>query len=380
MAGAAGEQSGPIAVYGATGYTGKLVVREAVRRGLEVVLAGRSAERLRRVAHDLELQAPVRTAAVDDRDALRHAFGDCAAVINCAGPFSRLGEPVVRAAVETGTHYVDTSGEQPYMKRIIDRYDDAAQAAEVAVVTSMGFDYVPGDLICRLAARDHEPLRELVVAYAVGGFGATRGTLHSTLEIMKGGDLAYRDGDWRPAGAGPMRASFRFPSPHGRQAVGKYPSGEVVTVPRHTDTRNVTSLITLSAFMPIDALAPVLPFTLPALSLALRTPLRPLIDIAIDRLPEGPSEDDRRAARFTIVAVAEGEDGRTGRGVVRGSDMYGLTAVTVVHGAALMAASGYDRFGALSPATAYEPIEFLNYLGDHGVSYELHPAAEGAAV
>ena len=146
----------PIAVYGATGYTGRLVAAELRRRELPFVLCGRDPDKLRPLAAALG-SPEVRTAAVGDRDALRHAFGDCAAVINCAGPFTVLGEPVVRAAVETGTHYVDTAGEQPFIKLVADRYDEAARAAEVAVIPAMGFDYVPGDLLCRVVARDHEP-------------------------------------------------------------------------------------------------------------------------------------------------------------------------------------------------------------------------------
>ena len=89
-------------------------------------------------------------------------------------------------------------------------------------------------------------------------------------------------------------------------------------------------------------LAPLVPFVLPAMGLVLRTPLGGVLDSAIGALPEGPDEASRRAAEFTIVAVAHGEDGSTGSGVVRGSDVYGLTAVIAVHGAAHMAAEGYD--------------------------------------
>jgi len=370
--------AGPIAVYGASGYTGRLVAHELARRGFEFVLSGRNAERLRRVAHEVGRDVPVRAAEIDDRDGLRHALGDCAAVINCAGPFVRFGEPVVRAAVETGTHYVDTTGEQPFMQLVAERYDDPARAAEIAVVCAMGFDYVPGDMISALAGRGHEPLDELVVAYSVRGSGVTRGTLRSTLEVLKGGDLTYEEGTWRPAGRGPVRASFPFPEPLGRQAVVKYPSGEIVTVPRHLRTRKVTSLITASTVAPLPGLAPLLPVTMPAISLSLRTPLRAALSVAIGHLPEGPSEEDRERAEFTIVAVACGEDGTTGRGVVRGTDLYGLTAVSAVHGASLMAGEGYDRIGALPPAAAYDPVRFLNYLGGHGVTYELDLAPERA--
>jgi short subunit dehydrogenase-like uncharacterized protein len=372
--------AGAIVVYGASGYTGRLVAREAARRELPLVLAGRDAARLHAVARELPADPPVRVAALDDRDALRHALGDCDVVINCAGPFTRLGEPVVRAAVETGTHYVDTTGEQTHMRRVYDRFDDAAQAAEVALVPAAGFDYVQGDMISRLAARGVEPLSELVIAYAVSGFGATRGTLHSALEMVRSGGLEYRDGSLRPAGGGPRRARFAFPEPVGRQAMAPYPSGEVLTVPRHTRTRNVVSLISASAFAAPGVPGELVALAMPAAGLAMRTPLKAVVDLIVDRLPEGPAEADRRASRFTIVAVARGEDGRTGHGVIRGGDVYGLTAVTAVHSAALLADGSFAGPGAHSPASAFDPVEFLDHLGDHGVTYETSAAIREAAV
>src|SRR5919201_6378215 len=203
--------AGPIAVYGAGGYTGRLVVRELARRGLDAVLCCGDAGRLHQAAEAAELDAPIRPAALDDRGALRRVLGDCAAVIHCAGPFTRYGEPVVRAAVETGTHYLDITGEQRYMQRIYERYDEAARAAEVAVIPGAGFDFLPGDLACRLAARDLEPAREVVVGYWARSFGPSRGTLHSTLEVMGSRPLEYRDGEWDEAPLMPRRARLRFP-------------------------------------------------------------------------------------------------------------------------------------------------------------------------
>jgi short subunit dehydrogenase-like uncharacterized protein len=370
----------PIAVYGAGGYTGRLVVRELARRGLRAVLCGRDSRRLHEAADAAGLVAEVRTASLDDRDALRHALGDCATVINCAGPFSRLGEPVVRAAVETGTHYVDTTGEQLYMQRIYERYDAPARAAEVAVIPAVGFDYLPGDMACRLAARGVEPAREVVVAYWVTGFSATRGTIQSALDAVRSRPLEYRDGTWEPSGLVPSRARFHFPPPVGQQAVTRWPSGEVLTVPRHTRTRAVRSLFAVSALAPVGPLAEVVPFTLPVAALALRTPLKSVLGLAADRLPEGPSEDARRRARFVVAALARGEEGLDGRCEVRGSDLYGLTAVIAVHSASLLADAGFDGAGALAPAQAFDPVEFLNYLGDHGVSFRVDaPTREPAA-
>lgn len=369
--------TGSIVVYGATGFTGTLVAHELRRRGLDMVLAGRSAEKLARLAEEVAAAGtsggaiPTRAVALDDRDGLRHLLGDARVVIDCAGPFVRYGEPVVRAAVETGTHYVDTTGEQPYMQLVQERYDREAQAAGVAVVPAMGFDYVPGDLLAHLTAQGVEPLRELVLAYAPKGVQPTRGTLRSALGMLAADSVLYEDGDWRRAPLRPTRARFPFPDPVGTQPVMRYPSGEVLTVPRHVRTRKVTSLITVETFAGTPRAAPFVPLTAPALALALRSPLGGLLEPLLARFPEGPSDATREASRFTIVALAHGEDGHTRRGVATGGDVYGLTAVTAVHGAALMAQDGYDRAGVLSPASAYDATAFLDALAAHGVAYEL---------
>lgn len=371
---------GPIAVYGASGYTGRLVARELARRGLDAVLAGRDAARLHAAAAAAGVDYPVRAAALDDRDALRHALGDCAAVVNCAGPFVRFGEPVLRAALETGTHYLDTTGEQRWIQRVFEQHHAAAEAAEVAAIPAVGFDYLPGDLACRLAARDVEPAREVAVGYWAEGFRATRGTIHSVLEVARDRPLEYRDGRFEPAGRAPARLRFRFPPPVGEQTMTPFPAGEVLMVPRHTEARSVRALFALRSLAPVGPLAGALPLALPAASLALHTPLKPLLDLVVDRLPEGPSEAARRRARFSLVALARGEDGRDGHAHLHGEDMYGLTAVTAVHAASLVAAPGFGDAGALAPAQAFDAVEFLNYLGDHGVGWSVDaPAREPAA-
>ncbi len=367
-----------IVLYGATGYTGRLVTRELVRRGLEFTLAGRNPEKLARLSEELGQGAPVRAASMDDDEALRGLLSGAGVVINCAGPFTLAGDGMVRAALATRTHYLDSTGEQAYIRMVFERHGSEAERAGVALVPAMGFDYVPGDLLARLTARGHEPLDALVLAYSVRGFGPSRGTLRSTLEILGGGDVVYEEGRWRPAPGGVFRASFDFGPPIGSQPMARYPSGEVITVPRHTRTRKLTSLLSLRTVAPHPALAPALPLAMPGLALALRTPLRGLLGRVAAALPEGPSEEDRRAAEFTIVALARSEDGSTHRGVVRGSDLYGLTAATLVYGAERMAAEDYDRAGALAPAAAYDPEAFLDYLGGHGVTWELEPAPVAA--
>lgn len=362
-----------IAVYGATGYTGKLVVAELVRRGLDVVVSGRSRDSLQRVADANGLsRETVRPAAVDDPAALRKALDGCSAVIACAGPFLEVGEPVVRAAIATGTHYVDTTGEQPFIKRVLDVHGPEAQRAGVALVSGIGFDYLPGDLLCAVTAEGLGRLRELRLTYAVAGFGATRGTMRSALLMLGGEEWLHEDGTTRRAPRRqPLGETADVPG-LGRVPVARYPSGEVLTVPRHVDTPTVVSRITAATFAPHPRMARAVPLFTPLFGALAGSPLRHLLDRGIGHLPEWPGEDARRAASYTIVVDAIPADARAARrGVLRGTDVYGITAVTTAHAAELMSAPGYDRTGGLAPAQAYDARSFLDALAPHGISFEV---------
>lgn len=359
-------QSGPIAVYGATGFTGGLIARELHERGADFLIAGRDRGKLEALSEELG-GVPVAAVSLDDRAGLREMLEPCSVVAACAGPFTLHGEPVLAAAVESGTHYLDTTGEQPFMKTVFDRYGGKASEKGAALVSGMGFDYLPGDLIAALTAEGMGPLEEIVIAYCVHGFAPTHGTALSGLEIMRGGDVVWRDGGWRPAPRSADGGRWHFPEPIGEQRMLRYPAGEQITVPRHVETDRVLTL--LNGMVVPPRLMPLAVASTPLLGLAMRTPLRRATGALIRRLPAAPSEKSRKASRFTISCEARNGSGAR-RGTVRGSDVYGLTAVSVAHGAMLCANPGYDRSGALAPAQAFDPAGFLAALD---LDYDVDP-------
>ena len=204
----------PIVVYGATGFTGGLIARELTRLGADLLIAGRDREKLAALSEELG-GVPLVAVSVDDPAGLRKMLEPCSVVIACAGPFRLHGEPVVAAAADTGTHYLDTTGEQGFMRMVFDRYGATAAEKGAALVSGMGFDYLPGDLIAALVADGMGPLEEIVVAYCVHGFAPTHGTALSGLEIMRGGDVVWTDGDWRPAPHSADGGAGAFPSRSG---------------------------------------------------------------------------------------------------------------------------------------------------------------------
>lgn len=364
------EQNGPIVVYGATGYTGRLVSHELALRDAEFVVAGRNREKLDLLAAELDPTPKVAPVALDDGPGLRELLSDASAVIACAGPFSLHGEPVLAAAAETGTHYVDTTGEQPFLRATFDRFGAIAEGSGAALVSGMGFDYAPGDMIAALTGAELEgTIDELTLAYSLRGFGPTRGTALSALEMMSAGDVEWEDGAYRDTARSTGRGRFDFPSPLGRRRVGRYPAGEQITVPRHLDVRRVRTVIDMTSVTPA-LLGPLAAPVMTGTGYLMETPVRGLAARLIDRLPEGPSEKDRRAVRYTIVCDARGPAGAR-RGIVRGGDVYGITAVCTTEGALRMAAPGYEPHGALAPAQAYDPRDFLDALRPSGITYQL---------
>ena len=365
-------QSGPIAVYGATGYTGRLIAHELDRAGVEFRLAGRNREKLDRLAAELDSEAEVHAVSLEDERGLRDLLADCSAVVACAGPFHLHGEPVMRAAVDTATHYLDTTGEQPFMRLAWERYDRPATEAGVAVIPAMGFDYVPGDMIAALTASGMGPLETLRLAYRAK-MQPTRGTMLSALEMIKGGDVEWRGGRLQPASQSVPRGSFDFGAPLGELKMTRYPAGEHVTVPRHIDTKRVETMLSADSFAPGPAGA-LLPFFFRGAGLAMRTPLNNLTARLIPRLPEGASAEQRSRSNFTIGCEAVA-GGRVSRGQISGRDIYGLTAALIVKGATIAATGGIEAGGALAPSQAFDPQSFLRDFEEFGLEWEVTPAA-----
>ena len=359
--------AGRIAVYGATGYTGRLVAAELAAAGADFVLAGRSREKLDALRSDVGGSPDVEAVALDDAAGLRDLIEPCAAVIACAGPFNLHGEPVLRAAAEGGTHYLDTTGEQSFMKRVFDEFGPIARESGAALVTGMGFDYVPGDMIASLTAAGMGPLQELSLNYAVAGFGPSRGTARTALSQISGADVQWLEGQYVPGDSSISRGKFDFGGELGVQRMTRYPAGEHITVPRHVETQTVRTALTASTTSPLAIGAPVL---MAGLSLALRTPLSRALEAAVNRLPEGPPEGRRRSARFEIVCEARAGSRRR-RGVIRGEDVYGMTARSIVAGALRCATPDFGKAGALAPSEAFDPAGFLPELAEFGVEHEI---------
>jgi short subunit dehydrogenase-like uncharacterized protein len=196
-----------IIVYGASGFTGRLVAEylqaEYADSGLKWAMAGRNAEKLQIVAGEMKIDGSVAilTADSDDPDSLAALAKRSKAIITTVGPYQLYGESLLKACVEAGTDYVDLCGEPAWMKDMIDRYDVAAKKSGARIVLSCGFDSIPFDLgVYHLqdhAAKTHGGVCSRVrcrVRSMKGTFSG--GTAASFMETMKRAQTQPEILDW----------------------------------------------------------------------------------------------------------------------------------------------------------------------------------------
>ncbi len=194
-------------IYGANGFTGRLVAREAMALGERPLLAGRSAEKVRRVAEELGL--PWVAFDLGDRAAAVAALRGVELALLAAGPFDGLAQPMMDACIEAGTHYCDLDNELPVFRAAEER-DARARERGVAIVPGVGFGTIAtGSLVKRVVAAVPDAIR-LECALHIATTDAGPGTGQSVLEGIRMGGRVRRGGRLveHPLGAGGREIPF----------------------------------------------------------------------------------------------------------------------------------------------------------------------------
>lgn len=177
-------------IYGASGYTGELIAREAVKHGLTPILSGRSQNKVEPLAKELNLTC--RTFALEDKKSLEYTLKQVDFVVHCAGPFSLTANLMVEACLRLGKHYTDITGEIAVFEQMA-RLGERAKETNIMIMPGVGFDVVPSDcLALRLKNRLPAAANLTLAFYGIGKIShGTRATM--TMNAGAGGAIR-RDG------------------------------------------------------------------------------------------------------------------------------------------------------------------------------------------
>ncbi|MQY27495.1 saccharopine dehydrogenase family protein [Nocardia aurantia] len=340
-----------IVVFGATGYTGRLTAEVLTAQGVSPVLAGRDATALAKLAAGLG-GAPTAVADVTDPASVRALLDRGDVLVTTVGPFLRYGGPALAAAISAGAHYIDSTGEGPFIRSVFE-HDDRARSAGVALLTAFGFDYVPGNLAAGLALREAPGAVRADIGYFMDHPGASAGTRASIAGMLFEPGFALRGGRLVTERSGAHLRSFDVA---GTSRTGvSVPGSEHLALPgAHPDLRDIDVYLGLPR-PAAHALRAGSPLTA---AVAKVPPLKRGFDGALARIVPGskggPGAQSRGRTRSWVVAEARDAAGRTSATVtLAGGDPYDFTAAMLAWSARTALDGGLLGTGALGPVAAF---------------------------
>jgi short subunit dehydrogenase-like uncharacterized protein len=172
-----------ILIYGASGYTAKLFIKEVLNERMDFVLAGRS---------NFETKYTYRKFSLDKSTEIEINLHDIKLLINLAGPFSKTNVPLIEACIRTKTHYIDIAGEYPEFRTAFG-YDQQAIAAGIMLMPGCGFGVVPTDIAAGLARELLPDATHLTLGFITKG-AASRGTLSTVLKGINASGIRVVEG------------------------------------------------------------------------------------------------------------------------------------------------------------------------------------------
>lgn len=328
-------------LYGANGYTGKLIARMARERGLRPILAGRDKDAIEQLAREHNLEH--RVFGLNEPAAIDAAIREVTAVLHCAGPFSRTSRPVADACLRTKTHYLDITGEAVVIETLAAR-DDEAKAAGVMLLPCVGFDVVPSDCLAshlkrRLPSATH-------LALAIQGMGRlSRGTATTMVENINRGGLVRRDGKLTPVPAAWKTREIDY----GRGAVTAttIPWGDVASAFYSTGIPNIE----VYAAIP-GSVRRMMKLSRGFGWLLGTGPVQRFLKKRIQAQPPGPNEEERTRGKSFVWGEVKDESGQKAVSRLRGPEGYTLTALTALT-IVERVLNGQFSIGFQTPSKAY---------------------------
>lgn len=304
-------------IYGAYGYTGELMVREAVKQGIKPIIAGRSATQLKPLANQLNLE--YRAFGVEEAEGY---LPDIRVLLNCAGPFSATAEILAKACLKQEVHYLDITGEIEVFRTCY-ALDEEARKRNVIVMPGVGTDIVPTDCLAAMLKEKLPDARRLDLAFSFGT-SPSIGTIKTSIESFgKGGLIRQNNRLKRVPNAFRVR---KIPFQNKPQWAATIPWGDVFTTGLSTGVPDGVVYMAMSKT---------------AIYMArLTNPIKGILNTRLGQkltknlvslfVKKGPGEQARETERGQFWGEAQAPNGDKVEMTMSTPNVYQLTAITGV--------------------------------------------------
>ena len=301
-------------IYGANGFTGRLMAQEAVRRSMSPILGGRRREAVEDLAEELGLESHV--FGLEDTDSVHAALSGCRLVLHCAGPFSATSQPMIEGCIASGAHYLDITGEIDVFANA-HRQAERALHANVVLIPGVGFDVVASDCLAASLVNALPTATQLALAFEVGG-GPSPGTAKTGVEGLGRGGRIRKDGELIRV---PLSYKSRnIPFAHAERTAVTIPWGDVYTAFVSTGVPDIEVYLSV----PPERIAQLRRLRLIQPLLGLRL-VQSFIKRGIEKSVSGPDDRIRRETRSELWGEAKNAEGRSVSATMTTPNGYDLT-------------------------------------------------------
>jgi short subunit dehydrogenase-like uncharacterized protein len=333
-----------ILLYGANGYTGELIAREAAKRNLPVTLSGRSKQAIETLATELHL--PYIILDLQNTDALERAIASFQVVLHAAGPFIHTAEPMIRACLKNGVHYLDITGEILVFE-LAASLDEEAKNRGVMLMPGTGFDVVPTDCAARSLYDQMPDAVRLELAFGMQGGRVSRGTALTAVENLGANGLIRKEGKLTEVPFGYKTLTVRFDEGVHRFCM-TIPWGDISTAWRTTKIPNIETYMAIKPAAFRSSL-----FLFRYFKWLITKPfIKGRIRSAILKGKPGPDEQERTTGKAFVWGRTTHAEGKTLEVRYQLPEAYHLTALSSVLIASKVL-SGNFQPGYQTPAGLY---------------------------
>lgn len=332
--------TGRVILYGASGYTGRLIAAH-MAGGKELVLAGRNPERVRAIAEPLGLEW-LSFDLSDPHENARALRGSCC-VVNAAGPFEATAMPLIDACLDTGAHYLDLGGEWPVFIEIMAR-DSEARERGVMLLPGIGLTIAATDCLLKRAVELWPETSKLYLGVSRAQV-VSRGSATSMAGLVSPTALIQRDGKLIEVPSGSLSRAFDFGEGHSEAVAMSW--ADVVTAPFTTGVRNIEVYNEMRWFERATYRGTGLGMRLTGAGI-----WRKAGGMMAGAWPQVPGEAKRQQARFSMVVEAEDKWRRSRWLRLETLDGYGAS-VRLAEEVIQRVTAGETRAGFITPASLF---------------------------
>lgn len=327
-------------LYGAYGFTGKLIAQEAKLRGHSPVLAGRSEEKLKPVAENLDLDYIVLD--LNKVNVLTETLKTFDLVFHAAGPYKYTSAPMVQACLKASTNYVDITGEIPVFEQNF-LFNKQAKDKGIAIISGVGFDVVPTDCLAKYVSEKISQPTSLDLGI-VAMSNPSPGTLKTMFEHYDIGQLVRRNGKLIPLKEQGIR-KIQFSDTE--RTVRPVTWGDLSTAYRSTRIPNITTYFPLPKKFP-DLLKSL---GVSVKDMSTDTEAKRKVYNWIEENVHGPDKIKQKTLKTYIWASAHNEKGQQTQAWLETMESYRFTAVAGVK--CVEKVFEIEPKGAITPAMAF---------------------------